>query len=56
MRKAMACTLGLAALTLAVFGSAAGAQDTVRVRCTIGEICETLRTEWGMYDAVRAHP
>ncbi len=22
--------------------------------CTIGEICETLRTEWGMYDAVRA--
>jgi methylmalonyl-CoA mutase N-terminal domain/subunit len=22
--------------------------------CTIGEICETLRAEWGMYDAVRA--
>ena len=35
MRKAMACTLGLVALTLAVFGSAAGAQDTMRVRGTI---------------------
>jgi hypothetical protein len=22
--------------------------------CTVGEICETLRVEWGMYDAVRA--
>ena len=21
--------------------------------CTVGEICETLRAEWGMYDAVR---
>ena len=38
MRKAMACTLGLAALTLAVFGSAAGAQDTVRVRGTIERV------------------
>jgi methylmalonyl-CoA mutase N-terminal domain/subunit len=24
--------------------------------CTVGEICETLRDEWGMYDAVRARP
>ena len=23
---------------------------------TVGEICETLRAEWGMYDAVRARP
>jgi hypothetical protein len=38
MRKAMACTLGLAALTLAVFRSAAGAQDTVRVRGTIERV------------------
>jgi methylmalonyl-CoA mutase N-terminal domain/subunit len=22
--------------------------------CTIGEVCETLREEWGMYDALRA--
>jgi methylmalonyl-CoA mutase N-terminal domain/subunit len=29
-------------------------REALRVRCTIGEICETLRTEWGMYDAVRA--
>ena len=33
--KAKALTLGLAALALAAFGSAAGAQDTVRVRGTI---------------------
>ena len=29
-------------------------REALRVHCTIGEICETLRTEWGMYDAVRA--
>ena len=33
--KAKALTLGLAALALAAFGSAAGAQETVRVRGTI---------------------
>jgi hypothetical protein len=22
--------------------------------CTVGEICEVLREEWGMYDAQRA--
>src|SRR4029077_10010189 len=38
MRKAMACTLGLAALTLAVFGSAAGAQDPMRVRGRIERV------------------
>src|SRR5438128_5309762 len=29
-------------------------REALRAHCTIGEICETLRTEWGMYDAVRA--
>jgi methylmalonyl-CoA mutase, N-terminal domain len=29
-------------------------REALRSRCTIGEICETLREEWGMYDAVRA--
>jgi len=29
-------------------------RDALRAMCTIGEICETLRVEWGMYDAVRA--
>jgi len=28
-------------------------RDALRTRCTVGEICETLREEWGMYDAVR---
>jgi methylmalonyl-CoA mutase, N-terminal domain len=28
-------------------------RDALRARCTIGEICEALRAEWGMYDAVR---
>ena len=29
-------------------------REALRARCTVGEICETLRAEWGMYDAVRA--
>ena len=28
-------------------------RDALRAMCTIGEICETLRVEWGMYDSVR---
>ena len=28
----------------------------LRACCTVGEICETLREEWGMYDALRARP
>ena len=28
-------------------------RDALRAYCTVGEICETLRAEWGMYDAVR---
>src|ERR1700755_3119568 len=29
-------------------------REALRARCTVGEICEALRQEWGMYDAVRA--
>jgi methylmalonyl-CoA mutase N-terminal domain/subunit len=28
-------------------------RDALRARCTIGEICNVLRDEWGMYDAQR---
>jgi len=28
-------------------------RTALRVRCTVGEICETLREEWGMYDTLR---
>jgi methylmalonyl-CoA mutase N-terminal domain/subunit len=28
----------------------------LKARCTVGEICEALRAEWGMYDAVRSRP
>jgi methylmalonyl-CoA mutase N-terminal domain/subunit len=31
-------------------------REALRVYCTVGEICETLRAEWGMYDAVRSRP
>ena len=29
-------------------------REALRARCTVGEICETLRAEWGMYDADRS--
>jgi methylmalonyl-CoA mutase, N-terminal domain len=29
-------------------------RDALRAYCTIGEVCETLRAEWGMYDTLRA--
>jgi methylmalonyl-CoA mutase N-terminal domain/subunit len=29
-------------------------REALRVYCTVGEICETLRAEWGMYDSLRA--
>ena len=29
-------------------------REALRLHCTVGEICETLRGEWGMYDAVRS--
>jgi methylmalonyl-CoA mutase, N-terminal domain len=31
-------------------------REALRKYCTVGEICETLRAEWGMYDAVRSRP
>ena len=38
MRRALACTLGLAVLTLVAFGSNVRAQDTMRVRGTIERV------------------
>jgi len=29
-------------------------REALRARCTVGEICEALREQWGMYDAVRS--
>jgi methylmalonyl-CoA mutase N-terminal domain/subunit len=29
-------------------------REALRAYCTIGELCEALREEWGMYDALRA--
>jgi methylmalonyl-CoA mutase N-terminal domain/subunit len=31
-------------------------REALRAYCTVGELCETLREEWGMYDAVRSRP
>jgi methylmalonyl-CoA mutase N-terminal domain/subunit len=50
-----------AAATAAVRAAAQGNEnllpvlrEALRAYCTIGELCETLREEWGMYDAVRS--
>ncbi|MFN2628592.1 MAG: methylmalonyl-CoA mutase [Gaiellaceae bacterium] len=51
-------------LTLAEVRRVAGGEGNLlppmraalRARSTIGEICETLREEWGMYDAQRSRP
>ena len=29
-------------------------REALRAYCTVGELCEALRAEWGMYDAVRS--
>jgi methylmalonyl-CoA mutase N-terminal domain/subunit len=29
-------------------------REALRARCTVGEICNVLRDEWGMYDSQRA--
>jgi len=29
-------------------------REALRARCTVGEICNVLRDEWGMYDRQRA--
>ncbi len=31
-------------------------REALRARCTVGEVCGTLRELWGTYDAQRAHP
>jgi methylmalonyl-CoA mutase N-terminal domain/subunit len=31
-------------------------REALRAHCTIGEICNALRDEFGMYDALRARP
>jgi methylmalonyl-CoA mutase, N-terminal domain len=31
-------------------------REALRALCTVGEICEALRAEWGMYDAIRSRP
>jgi methylmalonyl-CoA mutase N-terminal domain/subunit len=31
-------------------------REALRAYCTVGELCEALREEWGMYDAVRSRP
>jgi methylmalonyl-CoA mutase, N-terminal domain len=31
-------------------------REALRAYCTVGEICETLRAEWGMYDTLRSRP
>jgi methylmalonyl-CoA mutase, N-terminal domain len=31
-------------------------RDALRASCTIGEICDELRAEWGTYDALRSRP
>jgi hypothetical protein len=28
-------------------------REALRIGCTVGEICEVLREEWGTYDAQR---
>jgi methylmalonyl-CoA mutase N-terminal domain/subunit len=29
-------------------------REALRAYCTVGELCETLREEWGMYDTIRS--
>jgi methylmalonyl-CoA mutase, N-terminal domain len=56
-RNAEEAASALAAVREAALGDAnllPVMRDALRARCTIGEICETLRAEWGMYDALRA--
>src|SRR5579862_7168762 len=53
---------GEAAAAIATVREASGGEtnllpamrEALRARCTVGEICEALREEWGMYDALRA--
>jgi methylmalonyl-CoA mutase, N-terminal domain len=56
-RNAAEATAALAAVRETARGDAnllPVLRTALKVRCTVGEICETLREEWGMYDALRA--
>jgi len=56
-RNADEASRALAAVREAALGESnllPSMREALRVRCTIGEICETLRAEWGMYDAIRS--
>jgi methylmalonyl-CoA mutase N-terminal domain/subunit len=56
-RNAEDAARALAAVREAALGEAnllPPMREALRARCTVGEICETLRAEWGMYDTVRA--
>jgi methylmalonyl-CoA mutase N-terminal domain/subunit len=56
-RDAAAAEAGLARVLDAARGSEnllPRMRDALRARCTIGEICNVLRDEFGMYDAQRA--
>ena len=57
-RDAGAAAAALAAVREAAVGEAnllPPMRAALAAYCTVGEICETLRAEWGMYDAVRPH-
>ncbi|MEP6813704.1 MAG: methylmalonyl-CoA mutase family protein [Actinomycetota bacterium] len=59
-RDADAAAAALAAVREAAVGGDTNLlpvlRDALRAYCTIGEVCETLRAEWGMYDTLRARP
>jgi methylmalonyl-CoA mutase N-terminal domain/subunit len=55
-RNAEAAAAALAAVRDTALGDAnllPPMREALRAHCTVGEICETLRAEWGMYDTVR---
>ena len=56
-RSPEAAAAGIAAVRDAARGTSnllLPMRDALRARCTIGEICDVLRDEWGMYDHERA--
>jgi methylmalonyl-CoA mutase N-terminal domain/subunit len=58
-RNADAAVKALAAVRETALGEAnllPVLRDALRAYCTVGELCETLRGEWGMYDALRSRP
>jgi methylmalonyl-CoA mutase N-terminal domain/subunit len=58
-RSGEAATAALDAVRQAARGEAnllPPLRDALRALCTVGEICEALRVEWGMYDAIRSRP